>query len=138
MISLLHELPTLFINGMGIAAGLFLISSGLSIIFGVSRIYNFAHGSLYMLGAYLSYTILLHLPIGPQWFLLGIVLAASIVGVLGLVIEVTLLRRIYSAPHHLQIIATFGLFLIIRDVGPERLGARATCHPQRAGSNFPD
>ncbi len=60
-------------NGLGIAAGLFIVSSGLSIIFGVSRVYNFAHGSLYMMGAYIAYSILTRLPPGPVWFLTGII-----------------------------------------------------------------
>jgi branched-chain amino acid transport system permease protein len=116
MASVLPEMVSMLINGMGIAAVLFIVSSGLSIIFGVSRVYNFAHGSLYMLGAYITYSIVTRIPAGPLWFLSGIVLAAIGVGCIGLLVELTIIRRIYNAPHHLQIIATFGLFLIIRDV----------------------
>jgi branched-chain amino acid transport system permease protein len=112
----LDDLADILINGMGIAAGLFLVSSGLTVIFGVSRIYNFAHGSLFMLGAYVAYSITAALPAGPLWFIVSIVLAAIAVGVIGLFIELLVMRRLYKAPHHLQIIATFGLFLIIRDI----------------------
>jgi branched-chain amino acid transport system permease protein len=111
-----EELADILVNGMGIAAGLFIVSSGLTVIFGVSRVYNFAHGSLFMLGAYFAYSITTALPSGPLWFILGIILAALCVGVVGLVIELLVMRRLYTVPHHLQIIATFGIFLIVRDV----------------------
>ena len=128
MTDILGNAMSMLINGMGIAAVLFIVSSGLSIIFGVSRVYNFAHGSLYMLGAYFGYTILTRLPSGPLWFLTGILLAAIAVGLVGLLVELTIMRRLYHVPHHLQIIATFGLFLISRDVvlmvwGPVQLVA---------------
>ncbi|NTJ11571.1 ABC transporter permease [Rhizobium lusitanum] len=110
------DIPSLAMSGLGIAAVLFIISSGLSIIFGVSRVYNLSHGSLYMLGAYLTYSVVARLPAGPGWFLVGVVVAALTVALVGVVIEVLIMRRIYSAPHHLQIIATFGVFLLIRDI----------------------
>ena len=117
---------TLVLNGLAIASGLFIVSSGLSIIFGVSRITNFAHGSIYMLGAYIAHSIIGLLPSGPIWFFVAIMLAALATGTAGLLMEVSILRRLYDAPHHLQIIATFGIFLIVRDVvlyiwGPAQL-----------------
>jgi branched-chain amino acid transport system permease protein len=141
------SLATIVLNGLAIASGLFIVSSGLSIIFGVSRITNFAHGSIYMLGAYIAHSIITWLPIGPFWFFAAILLAAIVTGAFGLLIEVTILRRLYDAPHHLQIIATFGVFLIVRDVVlylwgpaqlmspniPEFMGAT-----QIAGRRFPD
>src|SRR5687767_15505367 len=90
-----------FLTGLASAATLFLVASGLSIIFGVTRIVNFAHGSFYMLGAYLAYSLgeslAAHLG-GPLGFWGGIVLAALAVGVVGVLMEVALLRRIYQAP----------------------------------------
>jgi branched-chain amino acid transport system permease protein len=74
---------------------LFLIAAGLSLIFGVTRIVNFAHGSLYMLAAYLTYTLTGMLPLGPAAFYVAVVLAALAVGLFGLVVEVGLLRRVY-------------------------------------------
>jgi branched-chain amino acid transport system permease protein len=115
MVETFHNIVNLLFSGLAIASSLFIVSSGLSIIFGISRVYNFAHGSLYMLGAYITYSLMTRLPQGLSWFLLSIVLAAGAVGAIGLCIEVSVLRRIYKAPHHLQIIATFGAFLIIRD-----------------------
>ena len=115
-----------FLNGLAGASSLFLVAAGLSLIFGVSRIVNFAHGSLYMLGMYLA--VWLSARVG---FWASVPLAAGVVAVAGLVIEVFLLRRIYRAPELLQLLATFALVLVIKDFalwawGPEDvLGPRA-------------
>ncbi len=115
-----------FLNGLAGASSLFLIAAGLSLIFGVSRIVNFAHGSLYMLGMYLA--VWLSARIG---FWAAAPLAAAIVGVCGVLIELVLLRRIYRAPELLQLLATFAVVLVIKDFalwawGPEdMLGPRA-------------
>jgi len=115
-----------FLNGLAGASSLFLIAAGLSLIFGVSRIVNFAHGSLYMLGMYLA--VWLSAKVG---FWASVPLAALAVGVLGALVEVLLLRRIYRAPELLQLLATFALVLLIKDFalwawGPEDvLGPRA-------------
>jgi branched-chain amino acid transport system permease protein len=116
------------VQGLVVAATLFLVSSGLSIVFGISRISNFAHGSLYMLGAYVGYSIIVRFPATTYGFFAAAFAAAAVIGVLGFFIEVLILRRLYGAPHHLQLIATFGLFLILRDValiiwGPQELFA---------------
>ena len=127
-------LPALLVqllNGLASASSLFLIAAGLSLIFGVSRIVNFAHGSFYMLGVYVAYTVVSKLGGGPLGFWVSMVVAAAVVAVLGLLVEVVLLRRIYRAPELLQLLATFALVLIIRDAvlliwGPEDLlGPRA-------------
>jgi branched-chain amino acid transport system permease protein len=115
-----------FLNGLAGASSLFLVAAGLSLIFGVSRIVNFAHGSLYMLGMYLA--VWLSAKVG---FWASVPLAALIVGFAGLLIEFLLLRRIYRAPELLQLLATFALVLVIKDFalwawGPEdMLGPRA-------------
>jgi branched-chain amino acid transport system permease protein len=118
-----------FLTGLSHAATLFLVASGLSIIFGVTRIVNFAHGSFYMLGAYLAYTFsqLLMAKLGTATgFWIGIVGAALAAGVLGVIMEMVLLRRIYRAPELFQLLATFGVVLVIEDAvrwlwGPEDL-----------------
>jgi branched-chain amino acid transport system permease protein len=118
------------INGLSAASGLFLIAVGLSLIFGVTRIVNFAHGSLYMLGSYIAYSIATRWG-GALGFWGGIVATALIVGVIGALIEIAILRRIYRAPDLFQLLATFALVLIISDMtlwlwGPEDLlGPRA-------------
>jgi branched-chain amino acid transport system permease protein len=104
------------LSGLAHAMVLFLIASGLSLIFGVTRVVNFAHGSLYMLAAYLTYTLTSLLPLGPASFYVAVLAAALAVGVVGLVIEVGLLRRVYKAPELYQLLLTFALVLIISDV----------------------
>jgi len=95
---------------------LFLIASGLSLIFGVTRIVNFAHGSFYMLAAYMTYSLAAALPLGPAAFYVAVVLAALATGLIGLGVEVTLLRRVYRAPELYQLLATFALVLVVSDV----------------------
>ena len=118
------------LNGLASASSLFLVAAGLSLIFGVTRIVNFAHGSFFMLGTYIAYTLVDRL--GTQWgFWPSVVIAALSVGVLGALIELLLLRRIYKAPELFQLLATFALVLVIKDAvlylwGPEELlGPRA-------------
>jgi branched-chain amino acid transport system permease protein len=119
------------VNGLSGASALFLVAAGLTLIFGVTRVVNFAHGSLYMLGAYVAYTLVEAFGAGPLGFWGAVGLAALAVAVLGAAVEILLLRRIYAAPHLLQLTATFGVVLIVRDAalalwGPEDLlGPRA-------------
>src|SRR4029077_19363022 len=97
-----------FLTGLASAASLFLVASGLSIIFGVTRIVNFAHGAFYMLGAYVAFTLPARFS-GTLGFWGSIVAASLIVAVIGFVVEMLLLRRIYHAPELFQLLATFGL-----------------------------
>jgi branched-chain amino acid transport system permease protein len=119
------------LNGLAAASSLFLVSAGLSLIFGVTRIVNFAHGSLYMLGLYAAYSLIEALGRTPWGFWGAVVLASLAVGVIGILIELLVLRRIYRAPELFQLLATFALVLVIKDAalfawGPEDLvGPRA-------------
>ncbi|MGD9806427.1 MAG: ABC transporter permease [Hyphomicrobiaceae bacterium] len=119
------------LNGLASASLLFLVALGLTLIFGVTRIVNFAHGSLYMLGAYIGVSFYEWLGGGGLGFWGGALGAAITVAIVGIVMEVTVLRRLYRAPELLQLVATFGIVLIIKDValavwGPEDiLGPRA-------------
>ncbi|MFC7518342.1 ABC transporter permease [Herbaspirillum sp. GCM10030257] len=118
------------LNGLAGASSLFLVAAGLSLIFGVTRIVNFAHGSFYMLGIYIAYTLVERLG-GSLGFWPSLLLAALAVGILGALVEMILLRRIYHAPELFQLLATFALVLVIKDAalwfwGPdELLGPRA-------------
>ena len=115
-----------FLNGLASASSLFLVAAGLSLIFGVTRIINFAHGSLFMLGMYLAVALA---PMLGFWW--SVPLAALAVAAFGALVEATLLRRLYAAPELLQLLATFALVLVIKDFtlwawGPEDLlGPRA-------------
>src|SRR5215468_6635903 len=103
------------LSGLANAMFLFLVASGLSLIFGVTRIVNFAHGSFYMLAAYLTYSLVGALHLGAASFYVGAFLAALFVAALGGLIEVLLLRRVYRAPELYQLLLTFALVLIVAD-----------------------
>lgn len=132
------------LNGLAGASSLFLVAAGLSLIFGVTRIVNFAHGSFYMVGVYVAYVLVDKLEWLGFWF--AVPLAAITVGLLGVIVEMTLLRRIYRAPELFQLLATFALVLVIKDgvlwlFGPEELlGPRApgmTGSVEILGRQFP-
>jgi branched-chain amino acid transport system permease protein len=115
------------LNALALAALLFLISVGLTLIFGIMRIVNFAHGALYMLGAYVGFTIASR---SDYWA--ALVLAPLVIGALGFGLELTVLRPLYRRPHGAFLLVTFGLALVIGEVirlvwGPEprRLAAPA-------------
>ena len=104
------------LQGMMEGIFLFLIASGLTLIFGVSRIVNFAHGSFYMIGAFLTYQIYpLIAPGTILGFFLTILLGGVLVAILGLLFELLLLRRIYHAEALMQLVLTLAAVLIIRD-----------------------
>jgi branched-chain amino acid transport system permease protein len=119
------------LNGLAGASSLFLVSAGLSLIFGVTRIVNFAHGSLMMLGAYGAYSLIARFGATPPGYWGAVALATLLVAALGALLESTLLRRLYGAPELLQLLATFGIVLVVQDAtlaawGPEDLlGPRA-------------
>ncbi|MFN0262300.1 ABC transporter permease [Tepidamorphus sp. 3E244] len=122
------------LNGLASASSLFIAACGLTIIFGVTRIVNFAHGSFYMVGAYLGVLFaerFMDAWYGPVSFWAAIVAAALGAGILGALMEVLLLRRIYRAPELFQLLATFAVVIIIQDAviwffGPQDiLGPRA-------------
>lgn len=104
------------LTGLSGASSLFLVAAGLTVIFGVTRVVNFSHGSLYMLGAYIGWSILGRLPGGFGWFVLGVLLTAVAVGAVGVLIEVGILRRLYRAPELFQLLATFGVVLMVEDI----------------------
>ncbi|MFL5454600.1 MAG: branched-chain amino acid ABC transporter permease [Myxococcales bacterium] len=99
--------------GLSEAMYLWLVAAGLSLIFGVLRILNFAHGALYMLGAYLTFALF-------RWtggsFFLALLLGPVLVAVIGLFMEVVFLRRIYRADVAFQLLLTFAFVLIFDDL----------------------
>jgi branched-chain amino acid transport system permease protein len=104
-------LITQTLNGLFSAALLFLIASGLTLVFGVMRIVNIAHGSFYMLGVYLAYTVIGR----TQSLLAGAIAAMLIVALVGFLVQRLLLRR-FAAQPLAQMMLTMGLALLFRDL----------------------
>lgn len=98
--------------GLSIGMLLFLLAVGLTLIFGMLGVINFAHGALYMLGAYLAYQTV-------QWtgsFWLALLSAPVIVAVLSAAMEMVAIRRVYTRDHFYQVLLTFGLILVIDEL----------------------
>ncbi len=100
------------LNGLQLGVMLFLMAAGLTLVFGIMNLVNLAHGSLYMVGAYLATTFF-------QWtgsFLLGVALALVATLLVGAAVEVTTLRTLYARDHLDQVLATFGLILFFNEL----------------------
>jgi branched-subunit amino acid ABC-type transport system permease component len=100
------------VGGLANAAYLFVVAAGLSLVFGALRVINMAHGSLYMIGAFVTVVVAGRLS-DAFGFWAGLVLALAAVGAIGALIEVTVLRRIYREEHLVQLLGTYALSLII-------------------------
>ena len=103
------------LSGLTAAMFLFLIASGLSLIFGVLRVLNFAHGSFYMIGAYLAWQLVQWVGTGGGRFWLAVLGAAVGIAILGGVVERLLLRHLYGKEELYQLLFTYALVLIISD-----------------------
>jgi branched-chain amino acid transport system permease protein len=99
------------LNGITYGLLLFMVSAGLTLIFGMMGVLNFAHASFYMLGAYVGYTVSRFIGFWP-----GLLIAPVVVGTLGIVIERVLLRRVHAFGHAHELLLTFGLALIIEEL----------------------
>jgi branched-chain amino acid transport system permease protein len=104
------------LSGLTAAMFLFLIASGLSLIFGVLRVLNFAHGTFYMLGAYAAYQVVQWLGAGAWGFWVSVITAALAVAALGGVVERLLFRHLYGKEELYQLLFTYALVLILGDV----------------------
>ena len=113
---------------LGLINGCFyaLLSLGLSIIFGLLNIVNFAHGALYMTGAMVAWLLAQHLGIG-YWP--ALLVAPALVGLLGVVLERTMLRRLYQLDNLYGLLLTFGLTLIIEGLFHEQYGNSGNPYP---------
>jgi branched-chain amino acid transport system permease protein len=100
------------LNGLQLGVMLFLMAAGLTLVFGVMDLINLAHGSLYMLGAYLTASL-------TGWcdsFLIGLLLAVPLTALIGAALEVSMLRTLYARDHLDQVLATFGLILFFNEL----------------------
>jgi branched-chain amino acid transport system permease protein len=106
-----------FFNGLIIALGIYLIASGLSLVFGVLGILNFAHGSLYMYGAFFVFTLTRHiLESVPGNFWIALIIVPVLIALLGVCVEMGFLRPIYQADPLYQLLLTYGLVLVFGDL----------------------
>jgi branched-chain amino acid transport system permease protein len=100
------------VNGIGIGMLYFLLAVGMSIVFGLLRFVNFAHGAFYLLGAYFAFQM-------TRWglsFWLALLVAPLAVGALGWLTEKLMLRHVYAKPHEFHILVTVGLALVIQEL----------------------
>jgi branched-chain amino acid transport system permease protein len=100
------------LNGLQYGLVLFLLASGLTLIFGIMSVINLAHGSFYMVGAYLTYWLVKIT--GSLWF--AIPVSVVIAFVIGLLLERTIFRRLYKRDHLYQVLLTFGLILVFEEM----------------------
>ena len=97
-----------------------MLSLGLSVIFGLLNIINFAHGAQYMMGAFAAYFLLQWAGLGYWW---ALVVAPLVVGLIGVVLERTMLKRLYALDHLYGLLLTFGLALVIQGLFRNRFGS---------------
>src|SRR5260370_25545531 len=101
------------LNGLQLGLMLFLLAAGLTLVFGIMDMINLAHGSLYMIGAYIAATVIE----ASGSFLLGISGAVAGTALVGVALEMTLLRRLYQRSHLSQVLATFVVILLANGTG---------------------
>ena len=100
------------LNGLQLGITLFLMSAGLTLVFGIMQVINLAHGSFYMIGAYVGATVASY----TGSFMLGVVAALVAAGITGMVVEVIVLRQLYKREHLDQVLATFGLIFFFNEM----------------------
>jgi branched-chain amino acid transport system permease protein len=120
------------LNGLVYGMLLFMLSSGLTLIFGMMGVLNFAHASFYMLGAYVAYTLSLHIGFWP-----ALVIAPLLVGLLGALAERQGLRRVHAFGHIAELIFTFGVAILIEEIVQLVWGRPAKAYQVPAVLDFP-
>jgi len=108
----MSDFPVFFLHGLAYAGLLFLVSAGLTLVFGMMNVLNFAHAAMYMLGAYFSYTLLQ----ATDQFWLSLMLCPILLFAVGALIERFLLRRVHIYGHLHELLLTFGLAYIITEI----------------------
>src|SRR5436190_12856853 len=100
------------VGGLSNAAYLFIVAAGLSLVFGALRVINMAHGSLYMIAAFVS--VVVANAVGASFgFWTGLLAAVLVTGAVGALIEIVVLRRVYQQEHLVQLLGTYALTLVI-------------------------
>lgn len=107
----MSEAFVFFLHGLAYAGLLFLVSSGLTLVFGMMNVLNFAHAAFYMLGAYLAYSIMHY----SGSFVLALIVSPILLLIVGAVVEKNLLRRVHAGGHVHELLLTFGLAYVIQE-----------------------
>lgn len=110
---MLAEWSFAIFSGLALAMAGFLVAAGLTLVFGILKILNFAHGTFFMVGAYVTYTLVGDQPGSMLWFLVASMIAGLVVGVAGLATDIVVFRRLRNADYHYTLIATFALLLLV-------------------------
>src|SRR5690606_5750710 len=105
-----------FLNGLSYGLSLFLVAAGLSIIFGVLRVLNFAHGAFYMLGGYVAYEVVGRVGLAGGGFWVAVAASGLALAIVAAVIERFMLRHLYDRDEIYQLLFTFALVLLLSDV----------------------
>jgi branched-chain amino acid transport system permease protein len=113
---MLEAVAVQLVGGLSRGMVLFIVAAGLTLIFGCLRIANFAHGAVYMLGAYIAFSVSRQLSFGTAGFVLALIVVPVAVGIVGYAFDRWLLRRISARSHYYQIILTYGIALVIADL----------------------
>ncbi len=130
-----HTFLIQLLNGVQYGLLLFLVSSGLTLVFGIMGIINVAHGSFYMIGAYLAWSLTGGL--GSFWIALPVGIAITLV--IGLLLEVLVIRKLYDRDHMYQVLLTYGLILIFEELRSLLWGddVRGVPIPEVLSASFP-
>ena len=120
------------LNGLVYGMLLFMLASGLTLIFSMMGVLNFAHASIYMLGAYLAFTVSQFLGFFP-----ALIIAPVLCGLIGAAIEIWGLRRVHHNGHIAELLFTFGLVFIIQRLVQMTWGMLPMAVPGPAGARFP-
>ena len=108
----LLDLAFTLVNGLATGMAVFLVAAGLTLIFGILKILNFAHGAFFMIGAYVAYTIVGSNPSSIWLFILAAVVAGIVVAVLGFIADRIVLQRLRNVDEAYMLIATFAVLMI--------------------------
>ncbi|TME14777.1 MAG: branched-chain amino acid ABC transporter permease [Chloroflexi bacterium] len=133
------NLVLFFLAGLSIAAVLFIVTAGLSLVFGALRVINMAHGSLYMIGAFVSWFVIVHLANALFGFWAALLVAPLITAIIGAVVEIFVLKPVYGKEHLLQLLGTYALTLIFAGLVRKVFGAdvRSISAPAALNSSVP-
>ncbi|TAM91446.1 branched-chain amino acid ABC transporter permease [bacterium] len=126
----MHNLLVPFVGGLGQGVLLFLIASGLTLIYGVMRVLNFSHGGFFMLGAYFTYTLARGHVLPAALLVLVVVAAGLLTALVGAVTERGVFRRLYALPEISSLLATFALLLVFEGLGRLLWGIAPLSQPQ--------